>query len=404
MFCALLSFEKIFRVRYLTYIAACIFLFSCVNTQKKSTPILGSITVSPDTSMPVKEEIYNSKTALKLDSLFKIWCKTNRFNGNVLIAQHGKIIYKKCFGYANFETKEPLQYNSAFQLASVSKQFTATAIMILKEKGKLNYIDFVCSFFPDFPYKDITIQMLLTHRSGLANYMYFCEKYCSDHDSPISNQDVVKLMIDNKPETYKKPDRRFYYNNTNYCLLAAIVEKISGMHFGEFVKQEIFIPLDMKNTWIKSSPADTLNPHVTLGYESIWKKGETNYLDGVVGDKNVYSTIEDLYKWDQALYTEKILKQSTLSEAFEPHSKELRRGIKNYGYGWRLLNYPDGTKIIYHNGWWHGYNTSFYRRLNDHTTIIILSNRKNKGIFQTQSIFNILDGPGLDIGEEEEDT
>lgn len=348
----------------------------------------------------VAEEVYDSKTALKLDSLFNKWVAFNKFNGNVLIARHGKVIYKKCFGYANHGKNMALNYNSSFQLASVSKQFTAAAIMLLEERGLLKYTDTLQKYFPGFPYKNITIDMLLSHRSGLANYMYFCEGYCTNYETAISNQQVVDWMNACKPAPYKKPGMRFQYNNTNYCLLVPIIEKVSGMPYDTFLKTQIFDPLGMKDTWVKKDPWDTLKPNITQGYEYGWKKAEINYLDGVLGDKNVYSTIGDMLKWDQVLYTENILKQTTLQNAFTGKSRELRWGIKNYGYGWRLLLYPDGTKMVYHNGWWHGYNNSFYRRLNDQTVIIILCNRRNNAIFKTQLIFEILDNSCQDMDVE----
>lgn len=378
-------------MRPIFYIFCCpvFVIFSCAAPEKKTVLQEQVQAVVVKDSVP-KEKVYDSETALKLDSLFNRWVLTNKFNGNVLVAQHGKVIYKKCVGYADHEKNTLLNDHSVFQLASVSKQFTAAAIMLLEERGLLKYSDTLQKYFPEFPYKNITIDMLLSHRSGLANYMYFCEGYCTDYEKAISNQQVLEWMNVCKPEPYKKPGRRFQYNNTNYCLLVAVVEKVSGMSFDRFLKTQIFEPLNMKDTWVKKDPSDTLRDNMTQGYEYRWRKAEVNYLDGVLGDKNVYSSIEDMFVWDQALYTEKLLKQKTIENAFTPRSRELWGG-KNYGYGWRLLSYPDGTKLVYHNGWWHGYNNSFYRRLNDQTTIIILCNRRNNEIFKTQLIFDILD-------------
>jgi CubicO group peptidase (beta-lactamase class C family) len=334
-------------------------------------------TEKADSSRP---QIDSSKILAKakvLDSIFNSFHRTRNFNGTVLIAQNGSIIYEDAFGYANLEKKDTLSTASIFQLASVSKQFTAGAIMLLQEKGKLKYNDPVEKYIPGFPYKGISIWHLLTHRSGLSNYMYFCEDKCSNKDTILTCQDVVCIMEESKPEVYYKPDTKFNYNNTNYILLAAIVERVSGMKFAEFAQRNIFDPLEMKSTFIydRSKPID--NDKACTGYYSVKRKAEENYLDGVVGDKQVYSTVEDLYKWDQALYTDKFLKQNTLQEAWTPASKERKNG-HNYGYGWRLWTLSDSTKVIYHNGWWHGFNSSFIRIPSDTITVIVLRNIANR--------------------------
>lgn len=334
-------------------------------------------TATGDSTSQITDSAAFIAKAKALDSIFSSFHRIRNFNGAVLIAHNGNIIYENAFGYADLETKDTLTASSIFQLASVSKQFTAGAIMLLQEKGKLKYNDPVEKHISGFPYKGITIWHLLTHRSGLSNYMYFCEEKCSNKDTLLSCEDVICIMEEHKPEVYYKPDTKFNYNNTNYILLAAIVERVSGMKFAEFVKKNIFDPLQMKNTFVhdRTSPLDHSN--VCTGYYSIKRKAEDNYLDGVVGDKEVYSTVGDLYLWDQALYTDKLLKQSTLQEAWTPASRERKNG-HNYGYGWRLWTLSDSTKIVYHNGWWHGFNSSFIRIPSDTVTVIVLRNIANR--------------------------
>lgn len=345
--------------------------------------------VSIDTSHVVYTASEQEK-GRRLDSLFNYWHKVLRFNGAVLVAQKGKVLYKNYFGYANLKTKDTLSIKSSYQLASVSKPFTSTAILILKERGQLNLHDDIKKYFPEFPYEGISIWQLLTHRSGLPNYMYFCESTCAnEHDTMLSNTELLNIMCNCKPEMYHKKNHHFQYINTNYAVLASVVEKITGLSFAAFLKKEIFDPLDMKNTYIKDFCDTNSLPIETTGFVGN-KEAGVDYLDGVCGDKGVYSTVEDMFKWDQALYTEKILKHETLNEAFTPQNKE--QHIRNYGYGWRLLNFPDGTKLVYHNGWWHGYTNLFHRRIQDSTTIIILSNRMNKSIYHVQGVYQILDG------------
>lgn len=333
-------------------------------------------TAPADTTVKHTDSIAVTARYKVLDSIFHSFQKLRNFNGTVLIAQGGHIIYEGAFGYANLEKKDTLTLGSTFQLASVSKQFTAASIMILQERGLLKYNDPVEKYIPEFPYKGITIWHLLTHRSGLSNYMYFCEETCTNKDTILSCEDVICIMEQQKPKEYYKPDTHFNYNNTNYMLLAAIVERISHMKFPEFAQKNIFEPLGMKSTFIndRSKP---LSDKVCTGYYSVTRKAEDNYLDGVVGDKEVYSTVGDLYLWDQALYIDKPLKQNTLQEAWTPHSKERKNG-HNYGYGWRLWTLTDSTKVVYHNGWWHGFNSNFIRIPGDTITIIVLRNLANR--------------------------
>jgi CubicO group peptidase (beta-lactamase class C family) len=310
--------------------------------------------------------------AVKADSFFNYLATKNKFNGSALVAHDGKIIYAHSFGFADFKTQTLFTDSSEFQLGSVSKQFTAASIMMLKERGSLDYDDFVIKYFPEFPYKTITIKMLLEHRSGLPNYMFLCDKYMNG-GRLIDNMEVLNMLANNKPGCYFKPDRKFNYCNTNYCVLAAIVEKITGKRFAEFAEENIFQPLKMTHTHIFDR-YDSVIPEKVTGYERNYRISRIDYLDGVTGDKGVYSTPSDLLKWDQALYSDKLLKQSTLKEAFSPHSKWFSN--RSYGYGWRLRLLNNDT-VIYHGGWWHGFNCNFIRDVKKRNTIIVLSNHIN---------------------------
>lgn len=359
-----------------------IFLFSLIAvlaaacSNEKDGSVSGSIIV-PDSVKQRTDSIRFTDKTKTLDSLFRSYQKLRGFNGTILIAQDGYPVYKAALGYANLEKKDTLKINTIFQLASVSKQFTAVAIMLLQEQGKLDYYDAVEKHIPGFPYRGITIHHLLTHRSGLGNYMYFCEEVCGGKDTLLSCEDVICIMEDKKPPVYFQPDKRFNYNNTNYMLLAAIVERISGMKFAEFVKRKIFQPLGMKNTFVHDRSSKIDKPEIATGYYSLKRKAEDNYLDGVVGDKQVYSTVEDLFLWDKALYSEQLLKRKTLELAWTGASPERKNG-HNYGYGWRLWMLHDSTKVVYHNGWWHGFNSNFIRVPEDTLTVIILRNVSNR--------------------------
>ncbi len=344
------------------------------------------------------------KKAWRLDTLFLGKVKKTHFNGNVLIAQNGRVIYEKSFGYENYKTKTPLGCSSSFQLASSSKPMTAAAIMILKERGKLSYEDDIQKYLPDFPYPGITIRMLLNHRSGLPNYEYFMEGYVADHNTPLTNTDVVKIMTREKPAPYAKPNKHFSYNNSNYLLLAVIIERASGTDYRTFMQKEIFDACGMTCTFIPDRKKDTLRAHETHNYKgtSKWDLAPFNFLDGVLGDKGIYSTAEDLYRFERAMAGSKLLKTETLAEAYTGGSNE-KNGKRNYGFGWRLTDQPDGTKLIYHNGWWHGYNSVFMRRPKDQTTVIVLCNKYNTNTYHVQGVWEILDGKGVNVEEKPEE-
>lgn len=331
------------------------------------------------------EELNNSYV---IDSFFKVMAYRQRFNGNVLIAHNGKVLFSGSFGYANYRKKIPLTDSSQFQLGSVSKQFTAVAIMMLKEKGKIDYNDSIQTYFPEFPYHGITIQMLLDHRSGLPNYIYLCSSVCRNQCEYIDNMDVVKYLIKHKPPRYFRPNLRFNYSNTNYALLAAIVEKITDTTFSAFMKKNVFAPLHMNHTFVYDKNDTTIENKVQ-GYNANYGRSGFDFLDGVTGDKGVYSTVGDLLKWDQALYSNTLLKQATLQAAFKPHGRWVRN--HNYGYGWWLMPFGNDT-LTYHDGWWHGFNCAFIRDRKYHNTIIVLSNHINWCINRSRDLLNVLRG------------
>lgn len=364
---------------------------------------------STDSITVIKYSESELKIISNLDSIFACRVKETCFNGSVLIARQGRVLYKKAMGYSDFENKKMLNVNSAFQLASASKPFTATAILMLKEQGRLSLDDTIQKFIPDFPYKKVTIRLLLCHRSGLPNYMYFAEKYFTNSKKLISNADIVNCMITNKPARDNAPNKKFQYCNTNYCLLAYIVELVTKKTFAAYMKENIFDPLRMKRTWILDRTNDTIYYNTTKGYNKKkddngknWEPAEVNFLDGVNGDKNVYSSVYDMFIFDRALYSGKLLKKETLEEAYKGYSHE-QPGTRNYGLGWRIIDRGKGWKLVYHNGWWHGYNTLFFRRPIDETLIVILSNHYNRSTYHIQDIQAVLDNNCSDIDLEKEE-
>lgn len=336
--------------------------------------------ISDKTTHEVLNSPITQKQVAALEDFYQHQLLRTGFNGSILVAKKGVVIFEKYKGIENRRTQAPITPASAFQLASISKTFTAMAVLWLHQEGKLKLEDTIEKYFPDFPYKGINLQMLLSHRSGLPNYLYFSDSLWEDKQKLMTNMDVIRLIIQHRPKMEHLPNTHFQYCNTNYCILAAIVEKVTRQSFSQFMHDTFFVPLGMHSTWIDNG-SDTSTLHRTISYDYGFHEEANNNFDGVVGDKGVYSTAQDMLKWDRALYSDKLFAPATLQAAFTPYSHE-HPGIRNYGLGWRLLVFPDNLKIVYHNGWWHGNNTVFYRFIKDSTTLIILSNRYNRAVYQ----------------------
>ncbi|MBS1645582.1 MAG: beta-lactamase family protein [Bacteroidetes bacterium] len=312
------------------------------------------------------------------------------FNGSVLIGHKGKILYERYFGWANRETKLPWSGNTPSQLASTSKTITATAILFLYEHKYLDIDQEVSTYLKGFPYKGITVRMLLNHRSGLPDYTHWAVPYVNGK-TPITNDDLFNLLVKVRPKLGFSPNTHFKYSNTNFALLASIIEVVTERKYPVFLQEFLFRPLGMNHTFV-FDPVKGFPANAAMSYKYNWQIDPVMFADGIYGDKGIYSTVEDMYKWDQSFYKNKILDNETMELAYGPCSFE-RKGIKNYGLGWRMLCYPDGYKIIYHNGWWHGNNTCFYRFIKDNFTVIVLGNKFNRSIYrQPQAVFNIVNG------------
>ena len=311
------------------------------------------------------------------------------FNGGMIVAKGGNIIFEKYKGFVNIDGKDSINASTSLHIASVSKTFTAMAVLKLQELGKLNIDDSVTHFFPDFNYPGVTVKTLLNHRSGLPNYLYFMEDAGWNKDSVIENKDVLKWLVFKKGmlKNIASPNKRFTYCNTNFALLALIIEKVSGKTYPQFMQENIFDPLGMKNTFVHFKGDNKIR---SKSFDWRGREIPDNFLDDVYGDKNIYSTPRDLLIWDRALSDTVFLTAKSLELAYTPYSNE-KPGIKNYGLGWRMNNYEDGKKIIFHNGWWHGNNAAFIRVLKDDATIILISNRYARAVYKAKNLVNIFD-------------
>ncbi|MGI8583846.1 MAG: serine hydrolase domain-containing protein, partial [Chitinophagaceae bacterium] len=271
----------------------------------------------------------------KLDSALTVLNKTNRFNGTVLYAEKGRIIYKKAFGVIDYRTNQPLTTASAFNLASVTKQFICMCIMILKERGQLQFDDNCKKYIPELPYNNITIRNLMTHTSGIPEYFDVFQRYKTPLDT-LTNEKLITLFATYKPALDFATGTKWNYCNTNYALLVSIIERITKVPFAVFFKKNITVPLALKDTYVYDVLMSSIPFNHVYGFEETGEKRKLNDLtpfDGVVGDGNIYSSVEDLYKWEQSLTTERLVKKETLAQAFEP--VKLKDGTTYpYGFGW----------------------------------------------------------------------
>jgi CubicO group peptidase (beta-lactamase class C family) len=315
-------------------------------------------------------------------------------NGSVLLAFGKEVFYKKEVGYKRLAIKTPanvIDSETLFELASISKQFTAAAILKLSEEKKLSLNDDVTKFLPNFPYKNITIKHLLTHTSGLPEYMDFPEKDFNQKE-PLSNAQLEKYLERVKPKVLFQSGIRFKYINTNYALLALIVERITQNSFEQYVRNEIFIPAGLQTTCF-STELNTKNNYAK-GHLADKSERPFHFQNGVLGDKGVYMNVDELYRWVQAyLIDYKILPKNIVEQATLLQNK-LYRGVPDelYGYGLRLEDDINGY-LIYHGGLWRGFQNNMVYRPKDGYILIVLSNFRNKAFIGVNTrLLCIIDG------------
>jgi CubicO group peptidase (beta-lactamase class C family) len=321
----------------------------------------------------------------KLDRIFSSLYATGEFSGNVLIAENGKALYQKSFGFADETTKRPVDINTMSLLGSVSKQFTAFAIVLLKEQGKLSFDDSLEQYFPALPYKHITVRQLLTHTSGIPDYAALMDHFW-DKSKFASNRDMVDMLVRYHPGALLAPGEKYQYSNTGYALLASIIEQVSGMSYEEFMEEKIFGPLGMMHTLVytrRFKPRkvadyalgyvydDSLHNYILPDQSSKWKNGL--WEDGIVGEDGINSTASDMLVWDQALYKNNLISATSLNEIFTQGL--VAQGQTDYGFGWHIKSVDGYGKIAYHSGGWPGYMAYIERHLDHNKTIIILRNK-----------------------------
>jgi len=379
----------------MTFVKPLFFLFlfvlsSCAKQEKKVITQVNNDSILFENPYKVEFDTLDPKfieTSKKDIDLFYNKYFGEKYSGAFLVAKNGEIIYEKYSGFAYKEKGEVIGEDTPLHVASVGKVLTATCVLRLVDQNKLTLDQSVQSILPSFPNTETTIRMLLSHRSGLKNYAYLFENNTDwDKNKPITNQDVLNLLATNKNILERKPGTSFQYCNTNYVILALIIEKITKQPFDLALKQLILDPLEMKHTFVFND----LNhkDQVSQSYKGNYKNLGWRYLDQTYGDKNIYTTARDLVLFDKATYSDNFLSKEIKGEMFKGYSYE-RKGSRNYGLGVRLLEFKNGKNYIFHTGWWSG-NTSMYVTLRDeHVTFIAISNKYSRKPYEIKRLTNL---------------
>ena len=341
--------------------------------------------------------VYAQSKADQIESLLKKYEELNQFNGSVLVAEGGKVIYSNGFGMANFEHNVPNKTDTKFRIASITKQFTATLVLQLVEQGKLELDKPISAYLPSYkgPAADVvTIHHLLTHSSGIPSYTSFPDFFQSTSRNPYTPDEFIKTFQDSALQF--TPGEKFMYNNSGYFLLGRIIEEVTGKPYEQVVQEKIFTPLGMTDSGYDHY--ETIINNRAAGYE---KQGQqlinAPYLDMSLpyAAGSLYSTVEDLYLWDQALYGNKILSEDSKKLMF---SEQIPAGGSHYGYGWgigkqALGKTKDSVQVISHSGGINGFNTLITRYPESRNLVVMLNNTGGTDLgTMTASINNILHG------------
>jgi len=329
-------------------------------TPQSSTPSAPAAQIAP---VPVAE----------IDTYLNTLVHLGSFSGSILIARNGEVLLSKGYGFADREQKSLNTPQTKFRLGSITKQFTAMAILILEAQGKLDVHDHICNYLSECPeaWETITIHHLLTHTSGIPNVTDFAD-YKSTMATPSPPEETINRFKD-KPLDFR-PATSWSYSNSGYILLGQIIERVSGQSYEDFLQKQIFAPLQMTNTGYDHNQDD-----LAVGYKSIFSKADFIDMSIPYAAGGLYSTVEDLYKWDQAFYTMQLLQQDYLDQMIAAYAAIPDSDKMAYGYGW-LIGLEDSRQIITHGGGINGFVTNIARYPQDKTVIIILSNQEYTSI------------------------
>jgi CubicO group peptidase (beta-lactamase class C family) len=382
------------RANILQLLFLVLVLNSCMKEKKTAVKELKDAELPKD-SLPKMKPLVNespkltaeyiAETRKKIDTFYQKNWPDNSMNGSLLVAKNGQIIYEKQEGFANFRDKTLMTTTTPIHIASVGKVITATAILKLVNAKRIGLDDKVTAYLPSFPYPEVTVRMLLNHRSGMRSYAYFTDRDKSvwDRNNTLTNQDILTIMETKNIGLEQKTGTRFSYCNTNYAILALIIEKVTKLSYREAMSKIIFKPLGMTHTFVLDFDKD--KNKVIPSYKGNREEIGMDYLDKVYGDKNIYSTARDLLKFDRARYSPSFLEPALLKQIYVGYSNE-HPGRKNYGLGIRMINWENGKSFYFHNGWWHGFTSSFITLKDENVTIIALSNKFTKATYAVRKL------------------
>ena len=376
-------------------------LFSCKNKSENKETVAENTTGLPNYGNVDLSSVFtkgdsqlSDKASLirYIDQYYKKVWEGSDLSGGILVAKGDDIIYENYRGVARQDSQKTIDKNTPLHVASVSKTLTAMAMLKLVEAGKIKLSDHLTQFFPGFPYPNVTVKTLLDQRSGLPKYEYFITKIqpvpAELSKQFITNEDVLNMLIKYKPELARETDTGFMYCNTNFALLALLVEKITKIPFPQAMKEMIFDPLKMKNTYIFQEK------DIPTASQSFYYGGSRLYpldrLDLIYGDKNVYTTPRDLYNFSKAMFSKDFLNPDLMEKVFTPYSQE-KAGMNNYGFGFRMKIFDNGEKLTYHNGWWHGTNSVFAHLLKSKVTIVAIGNKYSSKVYTALALSGLFE-------------
>jgi len=380
-------------------------LTSCGKDKKTQTDTTAEVEDTLPKMKPLANETkisqaYINSVTGRINHFYNKNWPNNTMNGSFLVAKNGQIIFERYNGFANKNEGTKITAETPVQIASVSKVLTATAVLKLVNAGKIDLDQKVNTILKTFPYPDCTIRMLLSHRSGMRNYAYFTDRDKSvwDRHNQLTNKDILDILATKDIGLEAKTGTRFSYCNTNYAMLALIIEKITGLSYKEAMSEMIFKPLGMTHTYVFDDDKD--RKKIVPSYKGNGVEIGFDYLDNVYGDKNVFSTARDLLKFDRARNASGFLKPELLKQVYTGYSNE-RKGTKNYGLGIRMINWETGQNYYFHNGWWHGNTSSYIPLMKEHVTIIALSNKMTTKTYAVRKLAPIFGDYPFNFKDEE---
>ena len=386
------------KIILITFLLSTLFYFSSpksgwhtIDSNKENPNDSLHITSSFPIKMGNVSDEYINEKKQKIDSFYNKNINSPYYSGGFIVVKNGRVIYEDYKGFANLKTGKKIDATTPIHLASVSKVLTATAILRLVQQDNITLDQKVTDWLPKFPYKSTTIRTLLNHRSGLQHYANFpgLMKKNWNRKKVLTNQDIYNLLAQNKFRLKTPNDTHFDYCNTNYVILALIIEKATGLNYRQAMQELIFKPLGMTNSYVFNYETDRETASKSYRGNTVFPWDQ---FDDLYGDKNIYSTPRDLVKFDMGTYSPEFIKPELIQEAYFGYSTiHVANPIKDYGLGMRMRFFPpNNEKMIYHNGWWHGNNPSFIPVKKDTITVVCLGNKYSNRPYATLSMVSSL--------------